>query len=274
MATRRMISKNISTSRKVNRLSCFAALLYTWIIPHTDDYGCMDGDWVSVKAKVVPMQETTDKQIEKALKEIEAAGLITRYWHAGEQYLQVTNFETFQTFKTDRQRQSEYPSPEKADGNQEFPNGNQRIPTDETAGKFVRLREGKIREGNLREDNNPSPRTRVAGKQKEEKVKTPVTQTEGALINQTMEGFMKVNDNYDLIVKNTNQRKALDRLIIRHSAEKVKKAIEMLPFSNQQPYAPTITTPVQLEHRLPTLIAWWQKEQGKKVEKGKEIIGL
>jgi hypothetical protein len=55
MANRRMISKSISTSRKLSRVSYLAALLFTWIIPHADDGGNMDEDWQIVAATVVPL---------------------------------------------------------------------------------------------------------------------------------------------------------------------------------------------------------------------------
>ena len=76
MANRRMLSKNISTSRKVNRLNDRAALLYTWLIPHTDDYGRLEGDAFSIKAKIVPMRILNEEQIEEDLAAIEKNGLV------------------------------------------------------------------------------------------------------------------------------------------------------------------------------------------------------
>ena len=43
MANRRMIAKSISVSDEANALGDFAALLFTWLIPHSDDYGVIPG---------------------------------------------------------------------------------------------------------------------------------------------------------------------------------------------------------------------------------------
>ncbi len=112
MAERRMLSKTISTSRKVNRLGDRTALLYTWLIPHTDDYGRMEGDAMSVKAKVLPMRINTEMEVDQDLDLLENAGLIERYKVDKEQYLEILNFDSFQTFRSDRPRRSEYPDKE------------------------------------------------------------------------------------------------------------------------------------------------------------------
>ena len=104
-----MISKSISTSRKINKLSDRASLIYTWMIPHTDDFGHLEGDPLSIRAKVVPMREISLDEIEGELKEMETVGVITRYEVEGEKYIEINGFEDFQTFKTDRPRRQEYP---------------------------------------------------------------------------------------------------------------------------------------------------------------------
>ena len=106
-----MISKSISISKKVNQLDDVAALIYTWIQPHTDDFGCMDGDPDSIKAIVVPRRNYTEEQVEKALDQMEGHDLIVRYEIEGENYIQVARFEEHQTFRNDRPRRSQYPQP-------------------------------------------------------------------------------------------------------------------------------------------------------------------
>lgn len=44
MANRRMISKSISVSEQANVLADFAALLFIWMLPHTDDWGISQKD--------------------------------------------------------------------------------------------------------------------------------------------------------------------------------------------------------------------------------------
>ena len=111
MATRRMISKSISTSKKLAKLDDASALIFTWLQAHTDDYGCMDGDAATVKAKVVPMRDYSNEQVAMCLKRMQEVGLIELYKVEDEDLLRVIAFEKHQTFRSDRPRRSEYPKP-------------------------------------------------------------------------------------------------------------------------------------------------------------------
>ncbi len=96
MANRRMISKSISISRKVNSISDFGALLFTWMIPHADDYGVLDGDEGTIKALVVPRRKQTESAVGQALAEMQKVGLIWRYFYKNKPYIQFINFEEHQ----------------------------------------------------------------------------------------------------------------------------------------------------------------------------------
>lgn len=96
MASRRMISKSISVSAKVNSISDFSALLFTWMIPHLDDYGVLDGDEGTIKALVVPRRKQTASAVGQALEEMQKIGLIWRYLHNERPYVQFINFEEHQ----------------------------------------------------------------------------------------------------------------------------------------------------------------------------------
>jgi hypothetical protein len=144
-----MLSKTISTSRKVNRLPDRAALLYTWLIPHTDDFGHLEGDAMSIKAKVSPMRSITEQEVLQDLELMVQNELIRTYEVRGEKYIEISNFDTFQTFRTDRKRKAEYPGP---DGT--LPVDTQRYTTDIPEGDIAprkgreeKGREGKVREG-------------------------------------------------------------------------------------------------------------------------------
>ena len=97
MANRRMISKSISVSTKVNSISDFSALLFTWMVPHADDYGVLDGDEGTIKALVVPRRKQTVLQTVlqtgQALAEMQKAGLIWRYIYKNRKYIQFVNWE-------------------------------------------------------------------------------------------------------------------------------------------------------------------------------------
>ena len=84
MANRRMIAKSISVSDETNALSDFAALLFTWLIPHSDDYGVIPGSPGRIKALVVPRRKQSEADIDAALEEMRRVGLIYRYFQSKE----------------------------------------------------------------------------------------------------------------------------------------------------------------------------------------------
>jgi len=97
---------------------------------------------------------------------------------------------------------------------------------------------------------------------------------DGKEINEVLEGFMPVNPSIGRLYANKSQRAALGRLICQHGREKMTWVIKSLGISNKSPYAPTVTTPIQLEYRFGDLASYWQKQKSKSQSKGKEIVGL
>lgn len=98
MAEKRMVSKSISISERVNLLpDIFDMLLFTWLIPHTDDFGRLTGSPAKVKALVVPMLDKTIKDIEQSLQRQHDAGLIVLYEVDGDKFIQIVNFEKHQS---------------------------------------------------------------------------------------------------------------------------------------------------------------------------------
>jgi hypothetical protein len=83
MPRRRAISTEISTDARVATLAAnagpLAVLLYTWAIPHADDWGRLTGDAVQFRLQVCPGLDVTVKQVDEALDAIAAAGLWHRY---------------------------------------------------------------------------------------------------------------------------------------------------------------------------------------------------
>src|SRR3990167_4080356 len=121
MANRRMISKSISTSKKLMKVSDFAALLFSWLIPHCDDYGHMDGSPEMVRGIVVPLRNKTIEEVKNALEELEAISLLKIYEVNGDRYLEIIKWGDFQTFKNDRPLNMEYPIPLESSGIREIP---------------------------------------------------------------------------------------------------------------------------------------------------------
>ena len=111
MVSKRLISKTVSTSRKLSRVSDFSALLFTWIIPHCDDFGHFERSPEMVKAIVVPLRNKTVDEIEMALKELEDSELIVKYISSDVPYLEITQWYNFQSFKNYHQLIAQYPMP-------------------------------------------------------------------------------------------------------------------------------------------------------------------
>lgn len=145
MAQRRMIAKSISTSTRLSEVSDFAKLLFTWIIPHCDDYGHLDANPRIVKAIVVPLCDAGTNEVEAALGELYAKGLLEKYEVEGRPYMTVFKWEDYQTLKTDRALFQHSPLPDDEWNTMETkrkPNGNKRN---------VKLSEVKLSEAKLRE---------------------------------------------------------------------------------------------------------------------------
>lgn len=113
MAERRMISKVISISEKVNSLSLFGRLLYTWMIPHADDFGRLPGSPAKIRALVVPMGDETIKDVEATLHDMATRELINWYEVEGEKYIEISSFDDHQSGLHKRTK-SKFPEPSEA----------------------------------------------------------------------------------------------------------------------------------------------------------------
>ncbi len=112
MANRRMISKTISTSERVNDCTIKTTLLFTWLIPHCDDWGRMAGSPRKIKAIVVPMREDLGgNEVDICLQELKARGLI-HWWRTGtgEMILEVVDWWDHQTISEKKRAKSKYPA--------------------------------------------------------------------------------------------------------------------------------------------------------------------
>ena len=90
MSRHRSISTDIGTDSRVAELAehgPLPLLLFTWAIPHADDWGRMTGDPRQFKLLVCPGLEVTAKDVEQALTHIAEVGLWLRYEAAGKWYI-------------------------------------------------------------------------------------------------------------------------------------------------------------------------------------------
>jgi len=115
MARGRIIDAVISNSRKVNSISDQAALLFTWIQAHTDDFGRIEGGAEDVLFLVVPRRNWDKEKVEQYLKESWDIGLIRTYHENSKRYLEIIGFEDHQIFRSDRSRKAKCPIPSEYD---------------------------------------------------------------------------------------------------------------------------------------------------------------
>lgn len=114
MARGRMLSKTLGTSRKFaatgTQAGEFPQLLFSLIIPHTDDFGRMPGDAFTVKNRVFPTSPRSEQEFDAALVALERTQLIVRYDVRGAQVIQIVKFEEHQQGLHKRTK-SEFPAP-------------------------------------------------------------------------------------------------------------------------------------------------------------------
>lgn len=92
-----------------------------------------------------------------------------------------------------------------------------------------------------------------------------ITETPGVSgkeIAEVISLFKDVNpSSYGKWYNNTTQREAISRLLEKFPIDQLARAIAVLPQTNQQKYAPVITTPLQLEDKMASLKAFIQKSK-------------
>jgi hypothetical protein len=94
--------------------------------------------------------------------------------------------------------------------------------------------------------------------------KNTISKADALPINDLIKLFEKTNPSYERLYANKTQRGALERLVKKFGVEKVSSMISALPGIINQPYAPNITTPCQLEDNLGKLVAFVNREKNKK----------
>lgn len=110
VARRRYISTHVSTDKHVNRLavdSDFAALLYTWMVPHAEDDATITADAEELTATVIPCRR--DKDVEDdvipALQAMERHGLF-ELWGEERIFFHAGSFYRYQSYIPENKRRS------------------------------------------------------------------------------------------------------------------------------------------------------------------------
>lgn len=109
MAKGRIVNTVISMSERVSELPIEAQLLYTWMIPHADDFGFLQGSAKTIKAQVMPMNDIPVTTIDSHLTTMCNQGLITLVEYDGKQFYHIAQFAENQPLRRDRQPQTILP---------------------------------------------------------------------------------------------------------------------------------------------------------------------
>jgi len=109
--------------------------------------------------------------------------------------------------------------------------------------------------------------------EKKEKKYTSNDKSLQTTTNNLIELFKPLNPiSYTKWYSNTTQRKAVERLNKLVGIKKLQIAINIAVEANNIPYAPTITTPLQLEEKLSALRAFVKKTQSKQLQGNKNRV--
>jgi len=85
----------------------------------------------------------------------------------------------------------------------------------------------------------------------------------GLIVNKIIDEFKIINPSYKKFFANKTQRAAVGRLLQKMTAKQIITIIRSLKETNKKKYAPVITTPVQLEDKIASLMYFLQKEKNK-----------
>ena len=93
------------------------------------------------------------------------------------------------------------------------------------------------------------------------KVEKPKEKGDGKEVNELIKMFEPVNPSFERLFAITPQRRAIERLVKKHSRIKVEGAIRAAIEAFGKPYAPTIITPIELERKLGNLVSYYKKRK-------------
>lgn len=243
MSRRRYVSTDVSIDKRLNRLATehgdFAALLYSWMIPHATDEATLNGDLDEFMATVIPMRrDKAPAEVQAAIEAMVAVGLLTA-WDGETIYFPTEAFYRYQTYiKVENRRigdvsMGESASPTNADEQRETPKnaeGKADAPDlDSTAENAEEQRETPKNAVSLSLSLSPSVSSPLplsvsgappngAGKRtKPAAVLKPLTAEQRERICQEFADIPDLQDEIDFALQHTAHSKATDdNLYLRH----------------------------------------------------------
>lgn len=124
----------MATDKRLNRLAVehgdFAAMLYTWMIPHAADDTTLNGDTEELMAQVIPMRRDKNVQdVEAALNAMASLGLIIRDYEAGFIRFPAAAFYAHQSFIKRENRREDWPVPANSEERRKTPENASSFPS-------------------------------------------------------------------------------------------------------------------------------------------------
>lgn len=141
-----MLNKSISLSSQVNKLNLKHKLIFTWTLPHLDDYGLIENDPEVLKATVCPMiKDITVKDFREFILSASKNDLIEEY----EDCIDFTGFDNHQSLSEEKKAKSKFSRiPRNPQENIGENNNPQNFPVQGKVGEGKRSKE-KIGEGEI-----------------------------------------------------------------------------------------------------------------------------
>ncbi|MDI6606519.1 MAG: hypothetical protein QME65_05220 [Candidatus Omnitrophota bacterium] len=106
----RMLFWKVSYNQQIPKVSVWAKLLFTWLIPNIDNMGRMEGNAYAIKGMIFPYEtKITPEKCRKLLQELHNVGLIILYQVNGCEYLCVPGISKNQKLVGNMRAESDYP---------------------------------------------------------------------------------------------------------------------------------------------------------------------
>jgi len=234
-----MIYDTIYANSSVNMLPIEARYLYIGTIVLADDDGKLRADHRYIRGRLFSFDENiTSEMVKKWLDQLAEIGQIILYEVNGDQILKHPNWKKYQRIRADMRTKSKLPSPLRS--------------CNETVTEML---------PNISKDNIS----------KDKEIST--SHSDGVdKINPIISLFESVNPSFKRLYANKTQRSAVERLVAEHGYEKTAHMVKELPKIIYKPFAPKVTTPLELERDLGKLITFSRQSKGVVATKGKAVV--
>ena len=107
----RIIKESICTSETIDSLSPFQEIFFYRLLVNCDDYGCMDARVKVLSARLFPLRDVKEKEIESAVEKLAEVGLVGLYEVDGRRFLKVLKWADHQRLRVSKHK---FPEPDEA----------------------------------------------------------------------------------------------------------------------------------------------------------------